>query len=260
MIKIEAFQIAEALNLKKFKAEFVAQPNYASNWELFYLQEGEKYVYLLGYGVVVFANYDQLEKSEFLRYLKPYLEEPLPLEFSDDYLVDVTTNTGRPIFRYDSVIISKFNEEVLRIIMLNVAQSVALDYYENLTYSIISTTNKYVDELEKFGRVKITKKALLKFIGRTLNVKNGIVDNLYILDDPGAVWEDEYLEMVNKGMKDALDIQLRFRDLDYKLKTVRDNLSIFMDLLQHRESKVLEWIIIILILIEVVNVFFREIF
>jgi required for meiotic nuclear division protein 1 len=258
MLKIEAYQVSETLNLKKFRSEFVGEPIYSSTWELFYVQENGRYFYLLGYGVIVFANYDQLAKSEFLRFIKPYMESPLNLEFSDDFDVDVVENVEKPVFKYDSLVISKYNEEVLRIIMLNIAQSVALDYYEHLSLSIINTTNIYVTQLEKFGSVRISKKALLKFIGRTLNVKNSIVDNLYIMDDPGAVWENEYLEMVNKGMKDALDIQLRFRDLDYKLKTVQDNLSIFTDLLQHRESKVLEWIIIVLILFEVINVFLRE--
>lgn len=61
-------------------------------------------------------------------------------------------------------------------------------------------------------------------------------------------------------LKDIFDIQIRFRDLDSKLRIIQDNLRLFTDLLQYRESAHLEWIIIILILIEVINVFRREVF
>jgi uncharacterized Rmd1/YagE family protein len=257
MIKLEAFQVAEQINLKRFKSDFAAKPHSTSSWEIFYVQENDKYIYVLNYGVVVFANYNHLEKSNFLRFLKPYLDKPVELEFNEDIEIEFDQNISKPVFTYNSAILPRIDENVIRITMLNIAQSSALDFYDNLTYQVISNTNTFTGQLEKFGKITVSKKDLLKFIGRTLNVKNSIVDNLYILDDPGIVWDDEYLEQVNKGLKDLFDIQIRFRDLDYKLKIVQDNLTIITDILQHRESRRLELIVIILILIEVMNVFWE---
>jgi len=42
------------------------------------------------------------------------------------------------------------------------------------------------------------------------------------------------------------------------LEIVKENLDLFKDLLQYRNSIVLEWIIIILILVEVINLFIEK--
>lgn len=253
MIRIEAFQIAEVINIKKFKAEFTAQPHTGSTADLFFILENNQFLYVFNYGVVVFAGFDNVQKSDFLRFVKPFSEYPVEDKFVEDYSVEFDEKEQKPVFKDNLVILPLFTENAMRIVMLNIGQSVALDYYEQLCHDILYSTKIYTDQLELYGALKISKKSLLKFIGQILNVKNSIVDNIYILDDPTIVWDDEYLAQINRGLKDTFDIQLRFRDLDYKLRIVEDNLKLFRDLLQHRESNRLEWIIIILILIEVVN-------
>jgi len=44
----------------------------------------------------------------------------------------------------------------------------------------------------------------------------------------------------------------RFETLDMKLNLVQDNLKYFLEILQNRKSDTLEWIIIILIGVEIV--------
>ena len=46
----------------------------------------------------------------------------------------------------------------------------------------------------------------LKYIGKVLNVKNSIVDNLYNLDDPNLVWDNEDLNLPNRHLKVNFDI------------------------------------------------------
>ena len=139
----------------------------------------------------------------------------------------------------------------MKIIMLNIAQSVALDYYEVLTDELITSSKEYIMELEQRGKLSISKNNLLKYIGKVLNVKNSIVDNLYILDDPNLVWDNEELHLLNRHLKANFDINPRFKDLDYRLDIVEDNLRLFTDVLNVRESSRLEWIVIILIFLEI---------
>ncbi len=259
MLKVEAFQIAEQINIKSFRGEFTAEPQFATNYELFYVLEHNKYLYVLNYGVVVFVDHSEVEKSDFIRFLKNYCEKTVSEDFKEDLMVDV--NPQRKLtFDYTSLIVPELNADVVRVIMLNTAQSVALETYEALGDNILEGTKRFAQELERAGKVKISPKNLLRFIGRTINVKNSIIDNLYVFNSPDVVWESEYLSKLDHGLREMFDINTRFRALDYELRVVQDNLELFTDLLQNRESTRLEWIVIGLIFVEVLNLIFGKLF
>ena len=257
-MKIEAYQISEVINLKKFRNEYASQPLIFNNSELFYKQDEHKYCYLLSYGIVVFASFTDLEKSEFLKFVKGYIEDEVQEKYQEHFIVQTDPSVS-VMLSYDSITVSEITDNTVRIVMLNIGQSVALDFYEDLTMEIFKDSREITDELEKTGTFKYSKKDLLKFIGRTINIKNSIIDNLYIFDAPEEVWENEHLERIDKGLKKTFDLKMRYQDIDYKLKIVQDNLRLFTDLLQNRESTRLEWIVIILILIEVFDIFIKKI-
>jgi uncharacterized Rmd1/YagE family protein len=144
--------------------------------------------------------------------------------------------------------------------MLNVSQSVALDYYSEQTNKLLEETNSHTKSLERIGRLDISGKSLKKFIGKTLLLKNRILENLYIFDSPPETWENENLNKIDLGLKRTFDLQERFRQVSEGLQIVTDNLELFKDLLQYRNSTLLEWIIIILILVEVLNLIIDKIY
>ena len=237
-IKIEAVQIAESFNIKKFRAEFRAEAESATNSEVFYaFADTNRFLYVFDYGVVVFANYDELAKSEFVRFVKNYATTLVELDLFEEYRIELDTKLHKPIVKNDYVSIHHVDPSVLRIVMLNTGQSVALEYYEMLTDDLITSSKLYIQELEQRGKLSISKTNLLKYIGKVLNVKNSIVDNLYILDDPNLVWDNEELNLLNRNLKANFDINTRFKDLDYRLQIVEDNLKLFTDVLNVRESR-----------------------
>lgn len=258
-IRIEAVQIAESFNMKKFRTEFRAEAFSGSTSEVFYaLTENNRYLYVFDYGVVVFGNYDAIAKSEFVNFVKNYASKPVTTDLSEEYKIIIDEEITKPIVKNDFVTVSQIDPSVLRIVMLNIGQSVALEFYEVLTDELITSSKHYILELEERGRLSISKTNLLKYIGKVLNVKNSIVDNLYILDDPNLVWDNEELNLLNRRLKLNFDINTRFKDLDYRLQIVEDNLTLFTDVLNVRESARLEWIIIILILFEIIfSLFFH---
>lgn len=249
-MQIEAYQLAEDFNLKKIKAAFNKQPVFGNSSEVFYKFEQEQYIYLLNYGVIVFCNMSSLQQSEYIKFFKEYALAPVTSDFKEQLAVEVKADADLSVDG-NRLTIPSISDEALRVIMLNIGQSVTLDYYESLSFDILNSSKKYIDKLEQTGRVSASKKKLLQFIGRTLNVKHSIIDNLYVFDAPDIVWDNEYLQQIDNSTKKLFDISSRYRDVDYRLKIVQDNVTLFTDLLQHREDTRLEWIIIILILIEV---------
>ena len=258
MIKIIAYQIAENTNVKKFKVEYTGSLINFNSFELFYKYE-QGYVFILNYGVVVFDNVDDVGRHTFIALLMKYCINNLDNRLQEDFIIE-KKEIHQPEFSYNSLLVNEINDDVIRITMLQVAQSLAMDFYQEVAQQLFDDSVNLTNQLESYGRFKISKQNLLKFIGKTLNTKNRIIDNLYIYDTPSVVWENEFLGKVNDGLTQTFDISIRFKELEYMLKRVESNLSVFVELTNAKESKRLEWIIIILIFIEILHLFLSRFF
>src|SRR5690606_2027506 len=171
----------------------------------------------------------------------------------------IETGAKQVTFGYHQIAVNSAEEVTIRLIMLNVSQSVALYHYSQQNSLLLAETNKYTLLLEKKGRLDLSGTNMKRFIGRTLNLKKRITENLYIFDAAPGTWEDEKLDKIDVGLKKTFDLQNRYRILHEELGIVKENLDLFKDLLHHRNSSKLEWIIIILIMVEVVNLFFEKV-
>lgn len=257
-LKVIAFQIADSIEVKQFKAAFTAHIHYADTDELFYLIDSYKYLYVFKYGIVCFLGYNEIEMTAFLQLITHYCKNLFEQRLSDEF--DIETDADNIHFRYNKIEIPKPNHDIIRLIMLNVSQSVALDYYNQQTSLLLEETNFHTQEMEKKGKIGLASTKLKKYIGRTLNIKNRIAGNLYIFDSPEATWEDENLNKLDIGLKKIFDLQSRFRTIQEGLQIVRDNLELFKDMLQYKNSVLLEWVVIILILVEVINLLVDKFF
>ncbi len=255
--RIIAYQIAENLTIKKIRTHLGIEPAYSSNYELFYKKD-EGYVYILSFGIIVFANITESNKNTFLEAAKPYAVNPLP-EVFEDFMIKVKPNE-KITFSHNHLVVPELNAGIIRVSMLQVAQSLALDFYMDKAGAIFEETVKLATQLEQLGKLKSSRKNILKFIGRTLNTKNRIIDDLYVIDSPPSIWENEQLSYVYDGLNNTFDIKTRFRELEYIIKNIESNLGIFIELAESRQSALLEIIIIALILFEVVHVIVKEVF
>lgn len=256
-MKVVAYQVADNIDIRQFKQAFTAELSHSDSDELFYTIEDAKYLYVFKYGVVCLLNYNEMETTSLLKIVKEFCRNPLHSRLSDAF--DIAADAGKLQFGYNKVSIPGKEAEMLRLIMLNLSQSVALDYYEQQTNLLLEETNSHTQMLEQKGKLEMSGKALKQYIGKTLNLKNKISENLYIFDSPEETWENEQLSRVDTGMKRTFDLQSRFRTIQEGLGIVKENLELFKDLLQYRHSTYLEWIVIILILTEVVNLIIEKI-
>jgi len=257
MLRVLSYQVSDTIDIKLFRATFKAELVHGDADELFYQTGRNEYVYVFKYGVVCFLNYDPIRIGEFLHLITPYCKNVYAEQLSEEFLIE--ENASEMKIGYNKIDIVSAEVEVLRLIMLNVSQSVALDYYSEQTNKLLEETNYHTQSLERKGKLDISGNALKKFIGKTLLLKNRISENLYIFDSPPETWENENLNKIDLGMKKTFDLQERFRHVSEGLQIVKDNLELFKDLLQYRNSTLLEWIIIILILVEVLNLIIDKI-
>lgn len=257
MLKVSSFQIADSIDIKTFKTVFTAELLYSDSDELFYKTESDGFIYVFKFGIIGFFNYNEIQIAGFLEVINPYCKNKLDIRLSEEF--EIETNAPRMKLGFNKIELTSIDSNVLRLIMLNVSQSVALDHYSQLTNILLEETNYHTQILERKGRMELSGVNLKKYIGRTLNIKNRITANLYIFDSPDETWEDESLNKLDIGLKRTFDLQDRFQTIQEGLAIVKENLELFKDILQYRNSTQLEWVIIILILVEVVNIFVERI-
>lgn len=252
-VKLSAIRVANQLDLKGIKGLFDLKAVAESSFELFYGTGSDSYQYYFNYGVVVFSGHTEEEIKQAVEKIQNQLKSPQPW-LRDDH--DVQVQPGAALkFEFNQLIVDHVDDKIIRIAMFNLAQSIALDHYHAISEDLLMEVRSFTNGLESNGKLNINRKNMLKFIGRALNTQNDIADNIYIFDAPEEVWENENLDSLNKGLIKHFDLRVRISEIEYTLRIIDDNLKVFLQISNQRESNVLEWIIIVLILMELLNIF-----
>jgi uncharacterized Rmd1/YagE family protein len=233
-MKLSAIRIANQLDLKGIKAFLDMKPLADSSSELFYGLANDKYQYYFNYGVIAFSGHTEEEIKLAINTIQPFLKSP-DAWLRDEHVINIHDGASLQ-FEFDEVIVDHIDDKVVRIGMFNLAQSVALDHYHHTSENLLTEIRGFTNHLEATGKLKISRRNMMKFIGRALNTKNDIADNIYIF---------------HKGLMKHFDLRVRFSEVEYTLRIIEDNLRVFREITAQRESSLLEWIIIILILVEV---------
>ena len=249
-VKLCAFLVANQFDIKGIKTFLDIKPLADSSSELFYFFDGQKYQYYFNFGVVVFAGYSEDEMKWAIKTVQSFQRNQVVPPLRDDHTI--SANPGDELrFGFDELILDKIDDKVIRITMFNLAQSVALDHYHEVTENLLTAVKIFTNQLETTGKLKVSRKNMMRFMGRALNTQNDIAENIYIFDAPDLVWDDAYLDKLHQGLIKHFDLRVRFSEIEYTLRIIEDNLGVFREVINQRESSLLEWIIIILILVEV---------
>ena len=258
-VKLSALLISKQLDIKGIKTFLDIKPLADTSSELFYRFGEDKYQYYFNFGVVVFAGYSEDEMKWAVETLQPYQRNPFVNWLRDEYDIDV--QDGQTItFDFARLLLGKLDQRILRITMFNLGQSVALDYYHGVSENLLTEVKSFAYQLEVNGKLKISRNNMMRFMGRALNTQNEIAENIYIFDAPDLVWDDEYLDKLHQGLSKHFDLRVRFSEIEYTLRIIEDNLRVFREIINQRESSLLEWIIIILILVEVFDLLITKLF
>lgn len=249
-VKLTAFLVANQLDIKGVKTFLDIKPLADTSSELFYSFSGGKYQYYFNYGVMVFAGYSEDEMKWAMKAVAPYQRNPVATVLRDEHALRIEDGAELR-FEFDELVVGRMDVKVMRIAMFCLAQSVALDHYHNVSENLLTEVKGFANQLELTGKLKISRKNMMRFIGKALNTQNDIAENIYIFDAPDLVWDDEFLDKLQQGYMKHFDLRVRYSEVEYTLRIIEDNLSVFREIIHQRESNLLEYIIIVLILVEV---------
>jgi uncharacterized Rmd1/YagE family protein len=107
------------------------------------------------------------------------------------------------------------------------------------------------EELAKFSKIWISQKEIAKIRGALFNTKSKVIIHYGLLDTPDFFWEYPEYEATYERMARYMDIRQRVELLSKKLSTIHELFEMLASEQKHQHSSFLEWIIIVLIGIEI---------
>ena len=212
--------------------------------------DGGGFTVVYDFGAVVFFDRSKEEREAFMAKLlasKPPEAHPPLL---DDYIVEIREG-AEPTVSFDRVILPTLDAHVVELLSLILAQSVAMDYYEEDVAAAYKRVELFANSLAARGKIKGSEREVHQFVGSILVVRNQIAMTLSLLDAPSATWEREMYDRLYRNLRVAFEIGDRYQTIEHKIRLIQQNLEIVVDLVQYKRAKLLELIVIGLIAFEV---------
>jgi uncharacterized Rmd1/YagE family protein len=210
----------------------------------------DQYAVLTRFGTVSFWNVKESLCREFLKEIVPYVETGSVLHRHVDTLkIFVGSDIEKATF--EELFIDKLDSEKIKIISYVSAQSVALDRYEEEIDVHLHELGRVVANMKAGGRTRFDQSEILKQVGSVLSVKQRTVSQLSLFDKPDETWEREELERLYDRMRSEYELRDRFGILNEKIDFLSENNTILLNYLSSQRSNFLEWVVIILIIIEI---------
>lgn len=214
------------------------------------------HVVVFPFGAVVFWQCDEGVVNSVLAEIRglPGMDDAVA-EVRDTMCILADEAEERVGFR--EVRLRTLSLEHLSLISQTLAQSVALKHSELEVSRALKNTSPIVRALELRGALIPSGASIMKTVGFTLAVREAVLAKLRLFDDPAETWRSERLARLHSLLYDHFDIKKRLAALQEKVTFLSDMNQILMNLLQNRTSHRLEWIVIVLIVIEVIFSFYH---
>eukprot|EP00746_Dinoflagellata_sp_MGD_P018476 gnl/MRDRNA2_/MRDRNA2_142847_c0_seq1.p1 gnl/MRDRNA2_/MRDRNA2_142847_c0~~gnl/MRDRNA2_/MRDRNA2_142847_c0_seq1.p1 ORF type:complete len:548 (-),score=92.05 gnl/MRDRNA2_/MRDRNA2_142847_c0_seq1:620-2104(-) len=132
------------------------------------------------------------------------------------------------------------------------AQSVKLGVFEEAVDESIDKARKIPKTMARTGRVEMSAKSIAMRMGELLELRCDVNLQTDILDTPEIFWDEAEFEQHYQAGRLYLDVDKRVDILNTRLEILRDLFDILQDAHNTRHGTKLEWIIIILVGIEVI--------
>lgn len=202
------------------------------------------------YGAVVLFDVDPTEEQEFLRELRPLVQQPY--DRPETETVDVAVDPGiQEGLTGNSIYLSDYAIERLQLVANVLSKSTVLSMYEPIISRSFDLVEPFARDLEQGSRISHGARELLRYIGTTLISEHKMVGRVEVEDKPEILWERPDLERLYLRLQDEFEISERHLALERKLALVARTAHTALEVFQDRRSLRVEWYIVILIVLEI---------
>ncbi|KAK1270600.1 hypothetical protein QJS04_geneDACA023494 [Acorus gramineus] len=204
------------------------------------------------YGSVVLFNVSDHEVDGYLKIVEKHASGLLPEMRKDDYaVVEKPTLETWMQAGLDYIMLKSLNIDGIRTIGSVLGQSIALDYYIRQVDGMVAEFTDINRGMEKTGTFTMKRKKLFQLVGKANSNLADVILKLGLFERSDIAWRNANYAQIWEYLRDEYELTQRFGSLDFKLKFVEHNIRFLQEILQNRKSDFLEWLIIVLISVEI---------
>jgi len=205
---------------------------------------------LFRYGAAVLFNLTDVEQKNFLKDLRPRVENPLRRLETEDAQLFIAGKQPEGV-TLEGIGVADLSLARLQIVATALARSVALAYYENAMASAFDLIEPLARQLENPRGGGRRLRQLLRHIGGTLLVQHKMTGRVEIQDKPDLLWDHPEVERLYLHLENEYELRERNTVLDRKLALIAQTAETAVNLMQNRSMLRVEWYIVALIVLEV---------
>lgn len=267
-LKFKAFAVTNEIDLNKIAVECNIRKKYT--WEEpLVLQDrvlriiiGEEpgqdeKILVFSFGSIVFINSAQEHIDLLMRYLKaikPDIDSGRYERFQEDYVLHPVEGEEMEFTdRYVQIPnMELFYPDLISIV---IAKSVALERIEEQLSKILDDLESKIDNLEK-GKLNIGNKELAKTTSRIVRHEYNTIAYIMILDKPDITWINSDAATFYEMMSEFFELNDRYEVIKSKTEILKSIIDGFSTISHSIRGLFVEWVIVLLIVIEVVLMVF----
>lgn len=203
-------------------------------------------VFFIDYGVIVMWGLEENEEQDVLNMIKCIEGNPYDFKEIETERFQYGISKNSQIVN-DMILLSEDNLHMKMVISIGIAQSVKLDYFEELVDNTIETVKELPDEVEKEGKVGKRRKDILRIMGKLHKLSFNLYLVSNILAEPEFVWEYSSFSPLYETCVRYLDIKSRSDLLNKRCEIIHGMLQILSENITTHNSEKLERTMTILI-------------
>ncbi|CAM0117694.1 RMD1 family protein [Rhabdochlamydiaceae symbiont of Dictyostelium giganteum] len=216
---------------------------------------GKGDVFYLSYGCVVLWGLTEEEERVILTALHDFEKEPMAKPEMDEFTYIYADHMR---LEEDEISLPSKNTFTKLAISYGLAQSVKLTTFEETIQKTIDNTKHLPENLATKGKISMSRKDISRKMGELFLERNFINLHSEILDTPEFFWNYPELEPFYRRTTHYLETTKRGEVLNKKLAVIHELFEILSNEINHQHSSRLEWIIIVLISIEICMVIIQD--
>lgn len=256
--QIKVFALCKEINLNKLAAHFGINRKF--KWEEHLTLDSKqlkgilkgtenRLVKIFSFGSAVFVNMEHHEIVDTINYLKNIDKNLInaSYKYQDDYTIVI--NQEEPSLHFEYFNVNKYEDYHLNMLSIVLAKSVALERIEEGLDNLMDEIEEIITKLER-GKFRISDGKLAKTVATIFRFKFNTISYLMLLDKPAVTWVNQESEHLYMNLVELFELQDRYDKIKGKSETLMDITEVFTTMVYQKRGHILEWMVVILITIE----------